>query len=223
LGPEHFDFDKIETDILHIGYILLLDKLDSFDAEFGTKMARVLHDAQAAGIKTSIDVVTEQSDRFQKIVPHSVKYTDYCILNEEEASRTVGIEVRNSSGQLLVDVCKELCQKLFDLGVKEWVVIHAREGGIGLDNKGNFAVKPALNIPSEKIKGTTGAGDAFLSGVLYGAWKGYSIEKSVELGIGTSNASIIEEGPTNGILPENEIWDFYNSMEKETWPGFEQF
>ncbi|MGI6580151.1 MAG: carbohydrate kinase family protein [Saccharofermentanales bacterium] len=220
LGPEHFDFENMNTDILHVGYILLLDKLDQPDSEFGTSMARILHDAQKAGIKTSVDIVTEQSDRYKKIVTPAIKYTDYCVINEEEASRTVDIKVRNDSGELIVDKCKKVCEALFELGVKEWVVIHSREGGIGLDNRGNFFAKASLNILPEQIKGTTGAGDAFLAGVLYSAWKGYSIEKAIELGIGTSNASIIEEGPSKGILPENEIWEFYNKMEKEVWPGF---
>lgn len=221
LSEKHFDFQKMDTDILHIGYVLLLDTLDEHDPEFGTKMAKVLHDAQVAGMKTSIDVVTEYSDRFQKIVPHAIKYTDYCIINEEEAARTVGAEIRDDSGKLLVDVCKKVCKQIFDIGTREWVIIHSREGGIGLDKEGNFVTKPSLQIGSEDIKGTTGAGDAFLAGALYGAWKGYSIEKAIELAIGTSNASIIEEGPTKGIKSEKEIWKFYKSMKKEDWPGFE--
>lgn len=221
LSPEHFNFDKYKTDILHVGYILLLDTLDEDDPDYGTKMARVLHDAQKAGIKTSIDVVTEQSDRFKIKVPPAVKYTNYCIINEEEASRTVGVPVRDENGDLLIDACKEVCHKLFELGVKDWVVIHSREGGIGLDNQGNFVTKASLDIPAKDIKGTTGAGDAFLAGVLYGALKGYSIDKAISLGIGTSNASILEVGPTTGVLSEPEIWNFYNQTNKENWKGFD--
>lgn len=221
LSPEHFDFKNYKTDILHIGYILLLETLDQTDPDFGTKMAKVLHDAQAAGVKTSIDVVSEQSDRFRTIVPPAVKYTDYCIINEEEASRTVDVKVRDDEGNLLIDACKEICHKLFELGTKEWVVIHAREGGVGMDKQGNFTTKASLDIAPEDIKGTTGAGDAFLAGVLYGASRGYSIDKAVALGIGTSNASILEKGPTAGLKPEKEIWDFYTSTPKEKWEGFE--
>lgn len=221
LSPEHFDFENFKTDILHIGYILLLDTLDEPDAEYGTKMARVLHMAQEAGIKTSIDVVTENSDRFRTNVPPAIKYCDYCIINEEEASRTVGIKARHENGDLDIEACKQICRKLFDLGVKEWVVIHSREGGIGLDNKGNFALKASLNIAKKDIKGTTGAGDAFLAGVLYGASQKYPISKAIALGIATSNASILAEGPTEGVKTEPEIWELYDSYEKEKWPGFD--
>ena len=221
LSPEHFDFNKMDSAILHVGYILLLDTLDSPDAEFGTKMARVLFSAQQAGIKTSIDIVTEDSDRYKDIVPHALKYTDYCIINEEEAARTVGIKVRGLDGVLDVKACRSVCEELFILGVGEWVVIHSREGGIGLNKKGEFTTKPSLKLNPKEIKGTTGAGDAFLSGVLYGAYKGYSLDDAISLGIASSNASILEEGPTAGIKAENDLWEFYKSSEKENWPGFE--
>jgi len=221
LAPEHFEFDKLDTEILHIGYILLLDTLDEEDSEFGTKMARVLNSAQEHGVKTSIDVVTEDSDRFKKIVPYAIKYTDFCIINEEEAGRTVGINARKSNGDLNLKNCKKICEKLFEIGVREWVVMHSREGGIGLDSDGTFVMKASLEIPPEQIKGTTGAGDAFLAGVLYGAYSKYDIEKAVKLGIASSNASIMDEGPTAGVKSEKDLWDFYNSMSKENWEGFD--
>lgn len=45
-----------------------MDGLDAPDAEYGTKAARLLAKVQAAGIRTSVDIVSEQSDRFQGIV-----------------------------------------------------------------------------------------------------------------------------------------------------------
>jgi hypothetical protein len=41
---------------------------DQPDAKFGTKAARLLAEAQEAGLKTSVDAVSEDSDRFAKIV-----------------------------------------------------------------------------------------------------------------------------------------------------------
>ena len=78
-------FKKIKARIFHLGYLLLLDSLDEPDATFGTKAARLLASAQAAGMKTSVDVVSEDSDRFAKVVNPALKHVDYCILNEIEA------------------------------------------------------------------------------------------------------------------------------------------
>src|SRR6185503_14148808 len=82
---ENLDFKKIKARIFHLAYLLLLDALDESDAKFGTKAARLLAAAQEAGLKTSVDVVSEDSDRFGKIVVPALKYVDYCILNELEA------------------------------------------------------------------------------------------------------------------------------------------
>ena len=78
------------------GYLLLLDALDAPDAEFGTKAAALLHAAQQAGMKTSVDVVSEDSDRFARIVTPALKYMDYCILNEIEAGKTTGFNIREA-------------------------------------------------------------------------------------------------------------------------------
>ncbi|MDR1043464.1 MAG: carbohydrate kinase family protein, partial [Clostridiales Family XIII bacterium] len=95
LTPDYFDFDRMKADILHIGYILLLDGLDAPDPECGTALCRVLKDARAHGIATSVDVVSEDSYRYADIVPPALKYADYCIMNEIEAGRTTGIDVRD--------------------------------------------------------------------------------------------------------------------------------
>ena len=81
-GEDDIDWDRLNVDIFHIGYILLLPHLDEPDAEYGTKMARLLHRAQQAGMKTSIDVVSEAGERFKRLVTPALKYTDYCIINE---------------------------------------------------------------------------------------------------------------------------------------------
>src|SRR5436309_664628 len=55
------DFARCPVRIFHLGYLLLLDALDERDAKFGTKAARLLAMAQQSGVKTSVDVVSENS------------------------------------------------------------------------------------------------------------------------------------------------------------------
>jgi sugar/nucleoside kinase (ribokinase family) len=64
---KELNFAKTKARIFHLGYLLLLDALDASDSSFGTKAARLLGKAQEAGMKTSVDVVSEDSDRFSKI------------------------------------------------------------------------------------------------------------------------------------------------------------
>src|SRR5687768_16523205 len=63
LAPEHFNFTQSTARIFHLGYLLLLDRLDETSGG-GTAAAEVLRSARACGMKTSADVVSEHSDRF---------------------------------------------------------------------------------------------------------------------------------------------------------------
>ena len=68
LGPEHFDFTKETAKHFHYGYLLLLDRMDQPSAMHGVVAAEVLERATKAGMKVSIDCVSEDSDRFPRIV-----------------------------------------------------------------------------------------------------------------------------------------------------------
>ena len=51
-GEADIPWDELDVDMLHIGYILLMDGLDAEDSEYGTIMARILHEAQNLLIRT---------------------------------------------------------------------------------------------------------------------------------------------------------------------------
>ena len=202
---DDIDWDKVNADILHIGYILLLDSLDMEDSEYGTKMARLLCHAQERGIKTSIDVVSETGDRFKRLVPPALKYTDYCIINEIETSQVTGIALRDEAGKLITQNIPLALGEIKKLGVSHWAVIHCPEGGFGLDESGKFAESPSLDKPPDYIKGTVGAGDAFCAGAIYAAYHGESLEAGLELGNAAAAASLSMPGATEGMLPVGEL------------------
>jgi sugar/nucleoside kinase (ribokinase family) len=205
-------WENLNVDMLHIGYILLLDALDEEDTEYGTKMARLLHTAQQKGIKTSIDVVSEASDRFKRLVSPALKYTDYCIINEVEASATTGIELRTEDGKLLKENMPAALKKMKELGVSTWAVIHCPEVGYGLDENNNLVEVPSLKLPEGWIAGTVGAGDAFCSGVLYGAWKGMDLKSAIELGTASAACSLSQPGATEGMRTAEEVMQVYNDL-----------
>lgn len=212
-GYENFDFSKINADILHIGYALLLDRMDSEDEEYGTVMARTLAEAQKHGIKTSIDVVSENSERYSQIVPPSLKYTNYCIVNEVEASAITGIPAREGN-MICIANMKSICEKLFDMGVHDLVVIHAPEIGFSMDKTGAFCYQPSLDLPSGYIKGTVGAGDAFCAGVLYAIYNGWHMERAIEVGNGAAACSLSEANATDGMKSIDSILDLIKTLPK---------
>ncbi|GKU84029.1 carbohydrate kinase family protein [Niallia sp. NCCP-28] len=207
------EMEKLNSKILHIAYILLLESLDQEDSEYGTKMARVLKQAQDLGIKTSIDIVSENSNRYEKLVPPSLKYTNYCVINELEAGKSVGISLRDSSGVLIIANIKKVLLKLKDSGVKDWVVIHTPEGSFGFDGSMTYSI-PSLLLDRQWIKGTVGAGDAYVTGVLYGALKGMDLPDSMKLGTAAAASSLSSEDSTSGVKSYEQLVTMYKEFPK---------
>ncbi len=206
------DWDNLNVDLLHIGYILLLDALDEPDETYGTKMAKLLHTAQSKGILTSIDVVSESGDRFGRIVPPALRYTDYCVINELEAQASTGVVLRGENGELLAQNLPQALRQLKQLGVSTWAVIHCPEGGYGVDEHDNYIETESVPVPKGYIKGTVGAGDAFCSGVLYGAYTGLPLAEAIELGNAAAACSLSESGATEGMRTASEALDLCREL-----------
>ena len=193
-GEEHIDWDGLDADIFHIGYILLLPHLDEPDAEYGTKMARLLHAAQQHGFKTSIDVVTETGERFAHFV-----------INELEAQQTTGVCLRDEDGTLRRENLPEALRRLRELGVSRWAVIHCPELGCGMAEDGQYVEFPSLRLPAGYIKGTVGAGDAFCAGVLCAAEQGQTLRQALKLGACAAAASLSHPSASEGVGTEEEV------------------
>jgi len=208
-GEDDIDWDRLDVEIFHIGYIMLLPHLDEEDPEYGTRMARLLHRAQSQGLKTSVDVVTETGDRFRRLVIPSLKYTDYCTINELEAQQTTGVTLRGEDGVLRPENMRAALQALFDLGVSTWAVIHCPEMGCGMDASGHYYEQKSLQLPKGYIQGTTGAGDAFCAGVLLAAERGLSIPEALKLAVCAAAASLSEVGASDGVRSVEEVLKLY--------------
>ena len=152
-GENDITMSALSVKMLHLGYFLLLDKIDNGDGE------KILKSAQEAGIKTSIDLVSENSDRYALVVP-CLKYVDNLIINEVEAGKICGIDPREEN-------LPEIAKTLKYMGVRERVIIHTPDLGICYSDKGVSMVH-SYKLPNGYIQGTTGAGDAFCAGALLG-------------------------------------------------------
>ena len=209
-GEEHICPEKLQVDIFHIGYILVLPALDAPDEEYGTKMARLLCHVQQQGIKTSIDVVSEAGNRFAELVTPALRYTDYCVINELEAQQTTGIPLRDEDGTLRRENLPRALEKLKALGVSAWAVIHCPEMGCGMDESGKYWEMPSLRLPHGYIKGTVGAGDAFCAGILYAAEKGLPLREALKLGACTAAASLSEVGASEGVQTVEKVMELFD-------------
>jgi sugar/nucleoside kinase (ribokinase family) len=196
---ENLDFKKIKARIFHLGYLLLLDAMDAKDAQYGTRAARLLARAQAAGLKTSVDVVSEDSDRFAAIVSPALKHVDYCILNEIEAGKTTGFKIRRADGTLDTVALKHAAGALLQNGVREVVVIHFPEGGFARTRKGEDVWQSSLKLPPKYIVGTAGAGDAFCAGALLGLHEGWELQRCLLTAVCLAAACLAHPTCTGGV------------------------
>jgi sugar/nucleoside kinase (ribokinase family) len=196
---DDLDFRKIKARIFHLGYLLLLDALDEADAKFGTKAARLLAAAQAAGLKTSIDVVSEDSDRFAKVVTPALQHVDYCILNELEAGKTTGFKIRQPDGKLDTVALRHAGGALLQRGVREFVVIHFPEGAFARTRKGDDIWQSSLKLPAKYVAGMAGAGDAFCAGVLLGLHEGWELQRCLLTGVCLAAAALSDVTCTAGV------------------------
>ncbi len=168
--------------------------------KFGTKAAALLRAAQQAGLKTSVDVVSEDSDRFARVVLPAAKFADYCILNEVEASKTTGFKIRESNGALnTVSLHRHAAGSLLQAGVRELVVIHFPEGAFARTRKGEDVWQSSLSLPAKHIAGTAGAGDAFAAGVLMGLHEGWELQRCLMTGVCVAAASLSHPTCTGGV------------------------
>ncbi len=214
-----FDIDDVDVEALdcrmfHAGYILLLDKFDEADEEYGTRMARLLDRVQKRGIKTSIDVISEEGTRFREKVVPALKYCDYAILNETESCAVTGLEERNADGTLNIENIKATMEKFLEYGVKEAVIVHSAEAGFMLEAGGNFTYVKSLKIDKSLIKGSTGAGDAYCGACLYGIHNGYESKRLLEFASCAAAASLFESDSVSGMKCKAEIEKMNEEFER---------
>lgn len=195
------DVESLDCGIFHIGYICLLDALDRPDDVYGTRMARLLHKVGKAGILTSVDAITDSTGRHRTLMPAAMKYADIMCVNEHEAGAAFDMQLRLPDGNIDIDAMEKALRKFRENGVRKWAVIHAPEIAVGMDESDNIVFVPGVKLPEGFIKGTVGAGDAFVSGLLLGARDGLRLSDAIEDGIAAAVTSLSQPGASDGILP----------------------
>lgn len=202
---EDIHIESLDCDILHIGYLLLLPQFDEKNDKYGTNLAEFLCKVRRKGIKTSIDVVSEEGNRFQEVVIPSLKYCDYVVINEIESGRITGIEPRDHFGNLIKENLIQIIEKLFKLGVQDTVIIHSPEMGIIKRKENNIKIIPSFVVDKSRIVSSVGAGDAFLAGALYGLLNNLTDEEIVKIGHASAMFNLYAKDSISGATSFDKI------------------
>jgi sugar/nucleoside kinase (ribokinase family) len=198
LASGHFDFNPVNSKIFHLGYLLLLDTLDQSDFNGRTQASIVLEKAMKAGLTVSVDLVSVNTPSFKDVVLPSLPYIDYLFLNEFEAEKLTGIS-STAKNHIIPEKAIEACEKILDLGVNNTVVLHFPEGAIAR-SRNSTNIMGSVIFPPDKIAGTTGAGDAFAAGYLYGIHENLTERECLRTGVCVAASSLAHETCSEGIL-----------------------
>ena len=198
-GAEHVDFDVLQADYLHLGYFLLLDKIDAGDG------VKILAEAKRRGVTTSIDLVSENSKRYSLVLP-TLSFVDNLIINETEAGALTGIEPTENN-------LKEIAERLKGYGVLDRVIIHTPTMGVCLSERG-FCAVPSLALPDGFIQGTTGAGDAFCAGALLAIAQKKSDEEILKIASVSAVGALSEADAVSGMKRIEELKEGCKTFER---------
>lgn len=152
-------------------------------------MLRAVQLAREEGLQVCLDmasynVVEAERDFFDQLI---VKYVDIVFANESEALAY--------TGKAPHEALEEIASKCSIAVVKT-----GKEGS--LVKKGTEVIQ-LLSCPVDNVLDTTGAGDFYAAGFMYGLTCGYSLEKCVQISTILATAVIQEVGTT---LPAKK-WD----------------
>ena len=190
-GSEHMG--SICPQMLHLGYFLLLERVDNGEG------LKILKAAKAKGIETSIDLVSENSDRYGLVVP-CLPYTDYLIINEVEAGKLTGIDPA-------IQNLEQMTKALLAMGVQKKVIIHMPDCAVCGTSK-DFVRVMSYQLPEGYIQGATGAGDAFCAGALTGIYHGWDNRKILEFASACAVMALGCPDATSGLQPQRQTLEF---------------
>jgi len=197
LDAGDFDFAASRARIFHLGYLLLLDRLDGADRG-RPRVCRVLAAARRQGLKTSIDVVSEDSRRYRRVVLPALPFVDYCFANDFEAERLTGVRLRSRRG-IVAAAAERAARRLLAAGVREWVFIHFAEAVLAAHAGGGCWWQPSVRVRPADIRGAAGAGDALAAGILFGLHEGWPITRCLRLGVAAAAASLSHPTCSEGV------------------------
>lgn len=216
LGEGDFDFSRTRARMFHLGYLMLLDEMDRLQPDGSTQAARVLAAATDAGLVTSVDIVSADDPNFRAIAEAAMPHTDYLIINEIEAGKACGMDLRGVAREGAAKVI-EAARFLLTRGVRRQVVIHLEQGAVVADRDGRVTTQGSLQLPVDFIGGATGAGDAFAAGYLYGVHEGWEAFRSLELAVCAAAACLSDPTPSRGLRPVTDCLELGRQYGFRSW------
>jgi sugar/nucleoside kinase (ribokinase family) len=160
---------------LHVGSYFLLDALRP-------DLPALLNHAHSLGLTTSLDTNWDPSGKWDGGLDRMLDACDLFLPNEAEALLIARCESLDDAAARLSEQVPTLAIKQGARGARAW-------------QEGNTAQAPSLQVP---VVDTTGAGDSFDAGFLYGYLEGWPLGQALRLACACGSLSTRYPGGTDG-------------------------
>lgn len=165
-------------------------------------MAAIFRDAKAGGLVLCADMTKCKNGETVQDIREALGYLDYIFPNLEEAQMVT----QKTDPDDVADT-------FLDCGVKTVVIKFGRKGCL-LKSKETRILVPAY---SEAVcVDTTGAGDTFTAGFLYGLSEGMPPVECARFANAAASAAVEEFGATVGVRNITQVYGRYEKMKRQS-------
>lgn len=153
----------LDARVVHVGGTGLLRSFD------GEPTVRLLRRAKELGRVTTYDLIGAGPGTLELVAP-CLPFVDYFVPSIEEATALAGGAETDPA---------KLAAEFKRLGARNVVLTMGEHGAFvsPAEGEGEEAVIPAFKVP---VVDTTGCGDSFTAGIIYGVIKGWDLRRSTE-------------------------------------------
>lgn len=198
--PTDIDISNLTCRIAHFSR-LYLPRYWEPDGDFGCKLAKVLHDLQEAGIRTSVSLIDSAFRIPLEHAPSILKYCDYLMTSSYSRISGVGIGLTSELSDM-----QSYMQQLLDLGVREKVFFfQSHTNGFCLGKNKHFSSACLKSVRYEDIVSHWGIEDDLSSGCLYGIYHGLLDQDILEFSLGAATAALLHKRTDTGMPPKKKI------------------
>jgi len=199
LDPDHFDLSVTRSRVFHVGYPGIHELMDGPWEDDGNGWVTVLKQARAAGLETSIDLVSVEPGRIATVGRPCLPYLDHLIVNDVEIGGLAGIETVRG-GVTDVDACRTAAATVLGDGLMETVIVHFPIGAVAVARNGSQISEPSVSVPPAEVVASNGAGDAFAAGVLFAIHEHWALADGLRLGHAAAAASLQSLSTVGGVV-----------------------
>ena len=175
-----------EAEIVFVAGAMLLPSFE------GEELAAFMKKAKDDGKMTVMDTAWDKDGKWLSRIKTALPFTDLFMPSYEEA--------RAISGK---DDPDEIADFFFECGCGSVIVKLGKEGALLCQSKDSRLRVPI--VEGVTVKDTTGAGDAFCAGFLYGISNGWDYERSGRFACAVSASCIEETGASAGVTSAQRI------------------